>query len=164
MTKIYILGPVGSGKTTLANKLSEELKIKHHELDSIVWKYNSNGDIKRNDEEIKKLFSKLIKTKNWIIEDVGRSIFDDGLKEADAIIYLNILRPILYFRILSRWVKQKLKIEKATYKADIKMLKLMYKWANTELKNSKLDQLGTYKDKLLILNYKSSKNYAYNSK
>ena len=34
--KILILGIVGSGKTTIARKLSNRLNIKHYEIDSIV--------------------------------------------------------------------------------------------------------------------------------
>ena len=35
--KIYIIGPVGSGKTTLATKLAEKYKIKYFELDKVSW-------------------------------------------------------------------------------------------------------------------------------
>ena len=33
--KIYIIGPVGSGKTTLSQLLSKKYNIKKHELDKI---------------------------------------------------------------------------------------------------------------------------------
>ena len=35
--KIYIIGPVGSGKTTLSELLSKKYNIKKYELDKIVW-------------------------------------------------------------------------------------------------------------------------------
>ena len=57
--KIYIIGPVGSGKTTLARKLSKEYNIASYELDKIVWD-DDNGNIKRSDEEIKILFNEII--------------------------------------------------------------------------------------------------------
>ena len=34
--KIYIIGPVGSSKTTLSKKLSKNLGIKNYELDKVV--------------------------------------------------------------------------------------------------------------------------------
>jgi len=37
MSKIYIVGIVASGKTTLARKLSLQLTIPHYELDRIVY-------------------------------------------------------------------------------------------------------------------------------
>ena len=55
MRKIYIIGPVGSGKTTLSKKLSNNYNIKRYELDKVVWD-DDHGNIKRKDEEVLKLF------------------------------------------------------------------------------------------------------------
>lgn len=59
--RIYIIGSVGSGKTTFAKKLSIEKGIKHYELDELVWKRNNPVDIKRTDKEINLLFTNVIK-------------------------------------------------------------------------------------------------------
>lgn len=48
--KILIIGTVGTGKTTLAKKLSIKYKIKYYEIDSIVHDDNNNGR-KRTKEE-----------------------------------------------------------------------------------------------------------------
>ena len=72
--KIYIIGPVGSGKTTLSRLLSEKYSIESYELDKIVWD-DDNGNIKRTDEEIAKMFNEIISKDSWIIEDVGRKKF-----------------------------------------------------------------------------------------
>ena len=76
--RIYIIGPVGSGKTTLSRLLSAKYNIKKYELDKIVWD-DENGNVKRKDEEIKVLFNKIIGNKSWIIEDIGRKKFIDGI-------------------------------------------------------------------------------------
>ena len=89
MSKIYIIGPVGSGKTTLARTLSKKLNIKYHELDKIVWDDDA-GNIKRNPDKKKKLFDDILNDENWIIEDVGRDIFKRGISEADIVYYLNL--------------------------------------------------------------------------
>jgi adenylate kinase family enzyme len=162
MPKIYILGSTGSGKTTLAKKLSRELNVKHYELDNVTWEYNPNGDDrKRSDEEIKLLFSNILKEDNWIIENVGKSIYDRGFDEADTIIYLNLSRLSLYKRVMYRWIRQKLKIETSSYKPSLKVLIEIFKWVDKELKNSKLNKLKSYQDKLIILNEKTIKNYKY---
>ena len=52
MAKIYIIGSVGSGKTTLAKRLSKELNILYYELDSVTWEYHPHGpDRRRSPEE-----------------------------------------------------------------------------------------------------------------
>ncbi|WP_054705170.1 AAA family ATPase [Bacillus sp. JCM 19041] len=48
--KIHIIGPVGSGKTTLARKLANLLEIPAYELDNIVWERRQRGS-----DSVKKL-------------------------------------------------------------------------------------------------------------
>jgi len=163
MGKIYILGSVGSGKTTFAKRLSKELNVSYYELDNLVWEYHPDGDIRRSEEESERLFLEILNHENWIIENVGRSFFDKGFEEADTIIYLNISKRVLYKRVLLRWIKQNLRIEKAPYKTDIKMLMQMFAWVDKELNNSKLNKLHPYKEKLEVLNEKQVKRYKYNS-
>lgn len=148
--KLYIIGPVGSGKTTLAQNLSLYFKIPYYELDNVVYEYNPNGDIKRSKEEIEEIFNEILKQDNWIIEDVGRTVFNKGFEQADKIIYIKLLRIILYKRVIKRWIKQKLKLEKSRYRANLKNLKQMLIWVNDELSDSKLNKLGKYKNKLVV--------------
>lgn len=133
--RIYILGPVGSGKSTLARKISCALNTKYHELDSIVWKKAITGDVKRTSSDRDKLFKKIIERKDWIIEDVGRDCFKEALSQTDIIIYINLKRPVLYWRIFKRWIRQKFKIELAPYKCNFGMLIQMYNRANNDIKS-----------------------------
>ena len=161
MSKIYILGSVGSGKTTLAKRLSSELNIPYYELDNVVWEFHPDGDIRRDLEKIEEIFLEILNQDNWIIEHVGKSFFDKGFDAADTIIYLNIPKFILYKRVLFRWIKQNLGIENASYKTDVKMLKQMFEWVNKDLNDSKLDKLQSYEEKLEILDEKEVKRYKY---
>ena len=104
--KIYIIGPSGAGKTTLSNKLAKKYNIKAYELDCIVYD-DDNGHIKRTDEEVETIFNNIIKQYSWIIEDVGRSKFDKGLKYYDKIYYLKTSKFVVYKRVIKRWFKQK---------------------------------------------------------
>lgn len=161
MAKIYIIGSVGSGKTTLAKRLSCELNIPYYELDNIVYEYQPNGDRKRSAKEIEILFEEILNNDDWIIENVGRSYFNKGFDDADTIIYLQLSKNVLYRRIILRWVKQNLGIENATYKSDLKMLKQMLLWAKKEMDNIKLNNLSLIRDKVIVLDEKSVKKYRY---
>lgn len=72
---------------------------------------------------------------------------------ADTVIFLD--PPILMreFRILKRFIKQQLRIEKCHYKSDFKMLKLMYKWTIEFEKDQKNFEvmLQQYQGKVLKL-------------
>ncbi len=121
MRKIYIIGPVGSGKTTLSKKLSNNYNIKRYELDKVVWD-DDHGNIKRKDEEVLKLFDEILTNDFWIIEDVGRSIFIKGREQADIIYYIKLSRLKSYLRVTKRWIKQKLRIEVYNHPPTLKQL------------------------------------------
>ncbi|WP_155762189.1 AAA family ATPase [Bacillus safensis] len=45
--RIWIVGPPGSGKTTLAHQLKQELALPHYELDALFWQANWKKQISR---------------------------------------------------------------------------------------------------------------------
>ena len=153
--KIYIIGPVGSGKTTFAMKLSKLYNIPYYELDKISWD-DDHGNIKRSDEEVQRLFNKVLSNKKWIIEDVGRTKFKKGLNEADVIYYIKFSKIKSYYRVTKRWFKQRLGKEKYNYLPtfnqwinNIYIVNSYYKKEKRKLKN-----LEDFKNKLVILNNK----------
>ena len=150
--KILIIGTVGTGKTTLAKKLSKQYKIRYYEIDLIVYDDENNGR-KRTIDEQNDIIKKINKNEDWIIEGVLRKNLEYLLELADKIIYLNIPKYKRNIRILTRFIKQNLKIEKANYKQDLKMLKNMYKWSkkDEEGKEEFQKMLNKYEDKLEVI-------------
>ena len=163
MRKIYIIGPVGSGKTTLSKKLSKKYNIKIYELDKVVWD-DDNGNIKRKDEEVLKLFDEILTNNSWIIEDVGRSIFIKGREQADIIYYIKLSRLKSYIRVTKRWIKQKFKIEAYNCPPTLKQLLYFISTVNKYYKQEKdkIRSLEKYKDKLVFINKKDIKKIINN--
>jgi len=124
--KLLIIGIVASGKTTLAKRLSNKLNIKHYEIDSIV--HDDQNKFKRNNNEQQQIISQINKNKDWIIEGTLRKNLNYLLDKADNVIYLDTPLRTRKIRIFTRFIKQKLGIEKCNYKPTLKMLKQMYKW------------------------------------
>lgn len=101
--KYYIVGPVSSGKSTLAKKLSKILDIPYKSLDEVVHVPDKSapfGNRKRKVEERDKIFNSIINQEEWIVEDVGRACFEEGLKKSDTIIFLEIPSKIRSYRII----------------------------------------------------------------
>lgn len=130
--KILILGIVGSGKTTIARKLSNKLNIKHYEIDSIV--HDDIKCIKRSKSDQIRIFNKINKS-SWILEGTFRRNQEHIINSADIIYFIDIPKYIRYYRIIKRFIKQKIGIEKINYKVDIKLLKDMFKWTKEYEKN-----------------------------
>lgn len=149
--KVLIIGIVASGKTTLAKRLSFESGIKHYEIDSIV--YDDLNNRKRSNEEQQEIIKKINKNHSWIIDGTLRKNLDNLLDMADLIIYIDIPIGIRKRRILSRFIKQLLRIEKCNYKPTFKMLRMMYVWTY-EFENIKIEfekRINKYSEKLVRL-------------
>ena len=153
--KIYIIGPVGSGKTTFATKLSELYNIKYYELDKVSWD-DDHGNIKRTDEEAQIILKKILKNKKWIIEDVGREIFKQGRVEADIIYYIKLPRIKSYYRVTKRWIRQRLGKERYNYPPVFSQWIYYISTVNSYYKKekTKLKSLEEFKNKLKFVSSK----------
>ncbi|MFJ7726320.1 AAA family ATPase [Neobacillus sp. NPDC097160] len=158
--KIHIIGSVGSGKTTLAKRLSRKLNVPFYELDNVVWKRQKSGDLRRTDEERKEYLNSIIQSDTWIIEGVHNEDWvASSFYNAELIIYLDTKYSIRTYRIIKRFVLQKLGLEKSNYKPTITIFFKMFKW-NRHFedvgKPNFFDKFGIYSDKLLVVANKKS--------
>lgn len=153
--KIYIMGNVGSGKSTLSRNLSKKYNIDYYELDVIAYD-DANNHIRRTPEDIEKRFNNILKKDTWIIEDVGRTEFLKGREQCDIIYYIKISKPENLKRVITRWIKQRLGQEKYNYPPTFKQLIDMVKLTFTYFKKEKekIKSLDLYKEKVIFINQK----------
>lgn len=162
--KIHIIGSVGSGKTTLARKLSKKLNIPFYELDNVVWKRENSGDIRRTDEERAEYLNSIIHSETWIIEGVHNEEWvANSFHQADLIIYLDTKYSIRTYRIIKRFVLQKLGLEPSNYKPTITIFFKMFKWNRHFEEVGKprfFNRFGICRDKILVVtNNRAIENY-----
>ncbi len=105
--KIHIIGIYGSGKTNLSMKLSNLLKIKSYNLDSI--KYKRKYDLIRPVKERVKMVNEISKKSSWITEGAWLDNAIELYKKADIVIFLDIPKKVIYKRIFFRYIKRKFK-------------------------------------------------------
>lgn len=129
--KLYITGSVGSGKSTLARRIGALTGVGCVHLDDIMYEPDPSdpGDNRKRDPALRdRMFSGIISSESWVIEDAGRACFAEGMRAADTVVILNPPRLKLYFRVVRRWIRQRLGREKSGYRPDLVMLKLMVRW------------------------------------
>lgn len=155
--KIYIIGPVGSGKTYFSRKLSEKYKIERYELDKVAW--DDSIHVKRTDEEAIKLLKEIINKKSWVVEDIGRDKFMLARDKADIIYYIKLTKLKSYFRVTKRWIKQRLGFEIYNDTPNFAQLKYYYSTVKSYYKKEKhrLESLKPYSDKLVFINKRNIK-------
>ncbi|WP_181347424.1 AAA family ATPase [Thalassobacillus sp. CUG 92003] len=152
--RIHIIGSVGSGKTTLAKALSETFTIPFFEIDNIVWKRYPSGDIRRTEQERDDYLQEIIQSERWIIEGVHNEAWvADSFRKADLIIFLDPTYSIRTYRIIKRFVWQKLGLEQANYKPTLRIFFKMFKWNKYFEEVGKPNfykEFGAYQDKVCV--------------
>ncbi|MBJ8030411.1 AAA family ATPase [Bacillus cereus group sp. N21] len=97
--RIWIVGPPGAGKSTLAQILQDKLKLQHYELDSYFWMKNWT---KVGQEEFENSVKFLAQSEKWVIDGQYSSLHKILLECADTVIWLDVKRPKIMFRIIKR--------------------------------------------------------------
>ena len=139
--KIHIIGCSGTGKTYLARKLSKKYNIQHYDLDDIQWDNSADGyGLKMSVNKREELLKQILIQESWIIEGVYYAWVTESFQRADVIYALDIPSYIYKYRIIMRFIKRKLGIEKGkkeTFKSVDNLLKWTNKYQNNNLKEIK---------------------------
>ena len=103
--RIRVLGTSGSGKTYLAKKLSNGLKIRYYDLDDIFWRKKYTEKLKKHKRKEKA--TKLTKRKKWIIEGIYGDWSVSSFKKSDLVVWLVPPFRVRSWRIFKRFLKRK---------------------------------------------------------
>ena len=102
MEKIAIIGSPGAGKTTLANILHQELKIKVYHLDRLFW---LPGWERIDGPTRVDTIQDIVREKQWIIEGTYLRSSEPRLNAADTIIFLDTHPLKCLWRVIKRHYK-----------------------------------------------------------
>lgn len=155
--KIHIIGGPASGKTWLAQFISNQFDIPTFDLDEIFWdrnadRYGIRTLPKKRDDEL----TNIISCDSWIIEGVYYSWLTNSFKAADLIIVLKTPTILRDIRILRRFMKRKLGILK-TKKESIADFWRLLKWNHGYNENNlspAMDFISEYNEKIIFPNTK----------
>ncbi len=133
MTKIYITGGPGSGKTTYARKLAQRLNIPCFDLDEVKWinagpkgAYNQ----KRDKQERAQIINRILENKDWICEGVYfKEWVTPILEQADEIIILKPTMWVRQYRVVKRSLKRICRIERPKHKENLLSVCNLLNWS-----------------------------------
>lgn len=157
MKKVLILGSCGSGKSTIARKISKELNLPLIGLDQCYWK---PGWTSTPREEWRNKVKEFVKRDKWIIEGNYRNTLDIRLPACDTIIMFDVNRFICFWRILKRAIFKD-RVDPIAGCNSIITFELI-KWVlwdyPEKAKKDALKILGKYSDKNIIF-IRSNKDF-----
>jgi len=126
--KICIVGPSGAGKTTIAKKLAEQLKISTHPFDEIYWNISGTEFVKNSEEKISQGIKEIILQDSWIVEGAYDKRLLPLLLESSLILKLEVPFYLRTKRLLQRYLKSVAtgKRPKETLKNTIELIRFSY--------------------------------------
>ncbi len=103
MSRIYITGGPGSGKTTLAKSLSHQFAIPFYEMDLIGWENGVGAE--RSLEVRLRDVHEIAMQAEWVAEGGHSPWRDELLQRAEQIVWLDLSWNIAGWRILTRHLR-----------------------------------------------------------
>ena len=108
-TRLIVIGVTGVGKSTLAQQLSEKLKLDCIDLDAVYWQPNWTH---LSDSEFRARVEEATGAPHWVIAGNYRVVRDICWSRAEAAIWLDYSLWTVFwrltFRIFRRWWKREL--------------------------------------------------------
>jgi len=99
MKRILIIGTSGSGKSSLAERLSEHLKLPFFASDHFYWEF---GWKNASPEKVRQQVGNVVSQEAWVLDGNFDDERDLVWKQADCIIWLDYSLMTIFRRIASR--------------------------------------------------------------
>lgn len=150
--RIAIIGAPGTGKTTLANNLSEIYGIEAIHIDGIHHLPNWNL---RDKEERDRMILEIVAREKWIIDGTYKSTLRARLERAEFIVWLDFstlgqIRGIMHRYLKNKGV-EKPEIPGCKEKMDKEFFTYVLRYNRTKRKSIVENLEGIDKEKILIL-------------
>jgi len=98
--RVAVMGPTGSGKSTVSRQLAERLGVRHVELDALFWK---PGWVMPSAEEFRPIVEAALDANGWVVDGnyrhrLGTLVLD----QADLVVWLDPPLHVKFRRIFRR--------------------------------------------------------------
>ncbi|MBD1866232.1 AAA family ATPase [Cyanobacteria bacterium FACHB-471] len=106
--RISVVGTTGSGKTTLARRIAQQLQVPHVELDALHWE---PGWTEASDQVFRDRATEALAGDRWVVDGNYSKARDLVWSRADTVVFLDYPFWLVMNRLLQRTVRRSLKQE-----------------------------------------------------
>ena len=101
--RVHIIGPGGSGKTSLAKALSARLGIPHVEMDDLYWQENwQESPVESFLENVEQA----LRGGSWVVDGNYRMARDTIWEKVDTVVWLDYPIGFVIWRLLRRSIRR----------------------------------------------------------
>jgi adenylate kinase family enzyme len=150
--RVFVTGPTGSGKTTLAKKFALKACLPLLSLDDIHWVRHPSGDRRRDPLERLEMLNRLVRHDAWINEGVQFKWADSALERADHIVVVDIPRWRNVARILQRCALRRL-LPRPNPRGTLAALREEMGWSSDYYGHERamlFEKISPWSDKVLV--------------
>jgi adenylate kinase family enzyme len=162
--RIAIVGTAGSGKTTLAQQLSQKINAPHIELDALHWEPNWT---EASDQVFRARISEALIGDRWVVDGNYSKVRDIIWNQADTVVFLDYSFWLVMGRLLRRtlgrainqtelWNGNRENIHKSFFNQDSILLWMLKTYQKNRIKYPALFQQSEYKH-LSVIHLQSTK-------
>ncbi|MBD2001169.1 AAA family ATPase [Leptolyngbya sp. FACHB-541] len=106
--RISVVGTTGSGKTTLAQRIAQQLQISHVELDALHWE---PGWTEASDQVFRDRITEALAGDRWVVDGNYSKARDLVWSRADTVVFLDYPFWLVMNRLLQRTVQRSFRQE-----------------------------------------------------
>jgi adenylate kinase family enzyme len=105
MNRVVVVGISGSGKTTVAKRLSEGLGLAHLEMDAVM---HDGGWNATPDNEFRRRIDEFTQVDQWVVDGnyTSHGVADIVWPRADTVVWLDPSRPVVMRRVVGRTLRR----------------------------------------------------------
>src|SRR5262245_66425581 len=103
MRRVVVVGTSGAGKTTLARALAVRLGVPHVELDALD---HQPGWTPAPTERFRAEVADRLQGDGWVVDGNYARVQDVVWPRADAVVWLDLGRPLVMWRIVGRTLRR----------------------------------------------------------
>jgi adenylate kinase family enzyme len=155
LIRIRIVGACGSGKSTVAKALSKRYSIDFYEMDNLVWDRSVEPQRRFSVEARDGCLAEILERDSWIVEGAHYKWGLESFAKADLIFILKPNRLIRDYRVIRRFVKTRLGLERGNYKQTVRNLYLMLWVWNRDYDREGIHRImaitGAFADKRVVV-------------
>jgi adenylate kinase family enzyme len=101
MQRVLVIGPGGSGKSTVAKKIAGRLGLPLIHLDALYWQPGWRATAEKAWDEVVR---ELIAAPRWVIDGNYGGTLGARLARCDTVVFLDLPRATCLWRVVKRWL------------------------------------------------------------